>query len=104
MKNATMLYRSPGPEVYEGVPCETVVVDEPEVDAHLAEGWSRNWIEAGEAVKEAAAKLAANEQQLAENEAKLAAAGADDLVGDDAADKPADATASKAKGRGKAAG
>jgi hypothetical protein len=61
------------PEVYEGVPCETIVVDEPEVEAHLAEGWSRNWIEAGEVVKDAAAKLAANEAELAENEAKLAA-------------------------------
>lgn len=76
MKNATMLYRSPGPEVYEGVPCETIVVDEPEVEGYLAEGWHRNWIEAGQAMRDAAAKLAANEQQLAENEAKLAAAAA----------------------------
>lgn len=74
MNNATMLYRAPGPECFEGVACETTIVDEGDVEAHLADGWHRNWIEAGEVVKEAQAKLAANEQAQAEIEAKLAAA------------------------------
>lgn len=74
MNNATMLYRAPGPECFEGVACETTIVDESDVDAHLADGWHRNWIEAGEVVKEAQAKLEANEKQQAEIEAQIATA------------------------------
>jgi hypothetical protein len=65
MQSATMLYRSPGPESFEGVSCETVIVDEHEVEEHLAAGWSRNWIEADAVAKAAAgAKLQANEAEL----------------------------------------
>ena len=65
MKSPTMLYRCPGPLEFEGVACETTIVDEPDVEAALADGWHRNWIEAG------AARLATNEAELAEVEKKL---------------------------------
>lgn len=91
MKNANMLYRCPGAECFEGVSCETVIVDEDEVEAMLAEGWSRDWIRAGEVAKDAAAaQLAANEAEQARIAADLKAAGAqpdeaEDLVGDEPA-------------------
>lgn len=72
MQSPTMLYRCPGPETFEGVSCETTIVDEADVAAHLADGWCRNWIEAGEAVK---AKLQANEAEQVEVAQKLKAAG-----------------------------
>jgi hypothetical protein len=77
MNNPTMLYRCPGPETFEGVACETTVVDEPDVDAMLADGWSRDWIAADAVHKEAAAKLAANEEEQARIAAELAAADPD---------------------------
>lgn len=76
MKAPTMLYRCPGAESFEGVACETTIVDETEVEAKLAEGWHMNWIEAGKAHQEAADKLQANEDEQAEIAKKLAAAGA----------------------------
>lgn len=76
MKSATMLYRCPGPETFEGVSCETTIVDEHEVEEHLAAGWSRNWIEAGEVAKAATGeKLKANEAEQAEVAQQLKAAG-----------------------------
>lgn len=75
MNNPTMLYRSPGSESFEGVSCETSIVEDTDVDAALAEGWSRNWIEAGEAAKaRAEAALKANEEEQARIAAELAAA------------------------------
>lgn len=75
MKTPTMLYRCPGPETFEGVACETTIVDESEVQDKLAEGWHMNWIEAGAAVEGAADKIAANEQEQGEIARKLAEAG-----------------------------
>lgn len=75
MNNPTMLYRCPGSETFEGVSCETTIVDETEVEAHAAEGWHRNWVEADKAHKDAAAQLAANEAEQAEIAKKLAEAG-----------------------------
>jgi hypothetical protein len=46
MKNPRMLYRCPGPQVYEGVACETTIVDESEVEAAQAEGWCFDWMQA----------------------------------------------------------
>jgi hypothetical protein len=46
MKNPRMLYRCPGPQVYEGVACETTVVDESEVEAAKADGWCYDWMQA----------------------------------------------------------
>lgn len=75
MKNPNMLYRSPGPENFEGVSCETTIVEDTDVDAALADGWSLNWIEAGEAAKARDAEaLKANEAEQARIEAELAKA------------------------------
>lgn len=72
MNNGTMLYRSPGPEVFEGIPCETTIVEAEDVEGKLAEGWHRCWPEAGAAAQETAAKLAANEAEQARIAAELA--------------------------------
>jgi hypothetical protein len=74
MQEPTMLYRCPGHEVFEGVSCETTVVDAHEVEDKLAEGWHRDWIAAGAAHQGDAEKLAANEAEQAEIEQKLEAA------------------------------
>lgn len=76
MNNPTMLYRCPGRESFEGVACETTIVDETEVEAKLADGWHTNWIEAGAAHQEAADKLQANEDEQARIAAQLKEAGA----------------------------
>jgi len=60
MNNPTMLYRCPGAQSFEGVSCETTIVDELDVPSALADGWHRNWVEAGRTV---VARLAENEQQ-----------------------------------------
>jgi hypothetical protein len=66
MKNATMLYKSPGPLVFEGVSCETVVVDEVEVDGKIAEGWNRTWHGAEQDAKDrVVSEIAANEAEQA---------------------------------------
>lgn len=76
MQSPTMLYRCPGPETFEGVSCETTIVDEADVAAHFAAGWSRNWIEADEAAKaKVGEKLKANETEQAEVAQQLKAAG-----------------------------
>ncbi|HET8744309.1 MAG TPA: hypothetical protein VFM98_01800 [Ramlibacter sp.] len=54
MKNPHMLYRCPGPEVFEGVQCETVIVEAEEVEAMHAQGWRRDWMQAKAAMQEAA--------------------------------------------------
>lgn len=72
MKSATMLYRCPGPHRNEGVDYDYTVVDESEVDTKLAEGWHRDWMQADQAHK--AARLQANEKELAEVGQKLAQA------------------------------
>lgn len=74
MKNATMLYRCPGPHETEGVRYAYVIVDDAEVQEKLAAGWHADWVAADAAHKAAADKLQANEQELAEVEAKLQAA------------------------------
>jgi hypothetical protein len=77
MKSATMLYRCPGPETFEGVSCETTIVDEYEVEEHVAAGWSRNWIEADELAKAATSeKLLTNETEQKQIEQQLQDAGA----------------------------
>lgn len=94
MKNATMLYRCPGPEEFEGVRCETTVVEAEDVEAAKAEGWRENWVQAAAARDELQAKIAAAEGQQAALAAQMQQAGgdaADDLVGDGPADKPLDA-------------
>lgn len=74
MDNPHMLYRCPGPEKFEGVACETTVVDEADIDAHLADGWHRDWIAADAGHKEAvAAQIAANEAEQERIAAELAA-------------------------------
>jgi hypothetical protein len=78
MKTPNMLYRSPGPLVFEGVSCETTVVDEDDVEAALAEGWNRTWYGAEQDVKDRAAELAANEAEQARIAAELAAVGQGD--------------------------
>jgi hypothetical protein len=65
MNEPTMLYRCPGPETFEGVQCETTIVDATDVEAHLADGWHHNWIEAGHA------QLQANEDEQARVAAEL---------------------------------
>lgn len=72
MNAPTMLYRCPGAQSFEGVSCETAVVDESEVQAKLAEGWHRDWMQADQAHK--AQRLQANEKELAEVGEKLAQA------------------------------
>lgn len=75
MKTPNMLYRCPGPETFEGVACETTVVDEDEVEAKLAEGWHRDWVQAGQVAQEAAAQLQANEEEQKRIAEELAKAG-----------------------------
>lgn len=75
VKYATMIYRCPGPEVFEGVACETAIVEAEDVEAKLAEGWSRNWVLADKVAKDAAAaQLAANEAEQKRIAAELAKA------------------------------
>lgn len=75
MKTPNMLYRSPGPENFEGVSCETVIVDEPDVEAKIAEGWNRTWHGAADdAAARTAAQLKANEEEQARIAAELKAA------------------------------
>lgn len=66
MKNATMLYKSPGPHTTDGISYEYTIVDEHEVEESLAAGWRLTWVDAAQA------RLAENEQALAEVEDKLA--------------------------------
>lgn len=58
MKNPHMLYRCPGSEVFEGVRCETLVVEAEDVEAAKAEGWCCDWIQA----------KAAHDQALADSQ------------------------------------
>lgn len=53
MKTPTMLYRYPGPVNCDGTMCETVIVEESEVDAMLADGWHANFALAKQAHDEA---------------------------------------------------
>lgn len=76
MKNATMLYRCPGPHSTDGIAYDYTVVDGDEVEAKLAEGWHRNWHDADAALKGAAERPAENEQELAEVDEALKDAGA----------------------------
>jgi hypothetical protein len=64
MNNPTMLYRCPGTEVFEGVRCETLIVEAEEVESAKAEGWCSNWIEAAAAQKPDNADPANEEQKL----------------------------------------
>lgn len=75
MNNPHMLYRCPGPEMFEGVRCETTVVEPEAIAEHLDAGWHRDWMAADAAHKDAAAQLAANEAEQARIAAELAAAG-----------------------------
>lgn len=76
MKNPTMLYKSPGAHSTDGVSYDYTIVDADEVEAKLAEGWSGHYLEAAERAKGAdAAQLNANEQELAQVEQQLQAAG-----------------------------
>lgn len=99
MENPTMLYRCPGSETFEGVSCETTIVDEAEVEAHLEEGWRRDWVQADEARKEVAAKLAANEAEQRRIEAELAKSDKGGKKDGDAGDAPK--LQAVHKGRGK---
>lgn len=75
MKTPTMLYICPGQHVTDGVAYDYTVVDESEVESHLADGWHRDWVQADAALKASAAeRLQANERELAEVEQKLQAA------------------------------
>lgn len=96
MKYATMLYRSPGPHTFEGVSCETTIVDEPDVQAMLADGWHRNWIEAAQATT--AAQLQVNEEEQQRIAAQLAGAGQGD--GADLVGEPGPQLKAVHKGRG----
>lgn len=75
MQNATMLYRCPGPHKTDGISYDYTVVDQADVDTALAGGWHRNWIDADQALKGAAEKLAQNEREIAAADTKLQAAG-----------------------------
>lgn len=55
MKNPHMLYRCPGSEVFEGVACETIIVEAEEVEAAKAEGWCSDWMKAKAAYEAAQA-------------------------------------------------
>lgn len=63
MNNPTMLYRCPGPHRTDGVDYDYIVVDEPEVQEKLAEGWHRHYLQADEARKDTEDKLAKNEKE-----------------------------------------
>lgn len=57
-KNATMLYRKGHAERIHGVHVETIIVDEHEVDEHLADGWFRTPSDVKAAADEAAKEAA----------------------------------------------
>lgn len=69
MQEATMLYRAPGPNKLHGHDVEYTVVDAPEVEAKLAEGWFRTAIEAGESYLKALAEKAEAEVEAIEEKA-----------------------------------
>ena len=60
MNNPTMLYRCPGPESFEGVSCETTIVEDTDVDAAKADGWHSDWMQAKAAKDQADAAAAAD--------------------------------------------
>lgn len=63
MRNATMLYKAPGPEPIHGSFLATTIVDADEegaIDAALAEGWFLTTPEAVEAYEAEKAAIAAN--------------------------------------------
>lgn len=53
---ATMLYRPGTAQEFWGIPCDTITVDEPEVEALLADGWHRSPLAFGEVVEPGAAR------------------------------------------------
>lgn len=72
MNNPTMLYRCPGSEEFEGVKCETTVVDEADVAAHKEAGWHSDWMQADAAYRKTiAGAVKANEAEMADIEKKL---------------------------------
>jgi hypothetical protein len=64
MNNPTMLYRCPGPEVFEGVRCETLIVEDEDVQAAKAQGWCSDWMQAAAAQKPENAEPANEAQKL----------------------------------------
>ena len=80
MRNATMLYKAPGPEPIHGSFLATTIVDADEegaIDAALAEGWFLTTPEAVEAyeAEKAAKEAAAEAQQFSGVESAPAAKG-----------------------------
>lgn len=69
MDNATMLYRAPGPEKIHGHDVEYTIVDASKVDEHVALGWFRTAVEAGEAHLKALAEAAEREVEDLEDKA-----------------------------------
>jgi hypothetical protein len=69
MDSPRMLYRCPGPEKFEGVACETTIVEEAEAEAHKAAGWFTTWIEAGEAHVKAAEEAVKREAEELDDKA-----------------------------------
>jgi len=58
MNNGHMLYRCPGSQEFEGVKCETTIVEAEDVEAAKAEGWHVNWIDADRAQQGQGANVA----------------------------------------------
>ena len=69
----TMLFKAPGPCVWEGMEYEYIVVPAADVEAKLAEGWFLTVPEAAAAVRtDTETKLKANQAEQDEIAAKLA--------------------------------
>jgi uncharacterized protein (DUF1697 family) len=69
VQEATMLYRAPGAHQIHGHDVDYIVVDAPQVDEHLAAGWHRSAVAAGEAHQAALAKAAAEAEEAADDNA-----------------------------------
>lgn len=75
----TMLYRAPGPHECDGYRFDFIVVPDAQVEAKLADGWHRSYVDACDTAKgDAAKKLEENEAEQRRIAAELAAAGQDD--------------------------
>ena len=72
----TMLFKCPGPHVWEGMAHDYVVVPDAEIEAKLAEGWHLT-VQAADAVHKDSVEqhLAENEAEQADIAAKLESAG-----------------------------
>lgn len=64
MKNPKMLFKSPGPHNWEGIPHDWMVCESSDVDKYLADGWHSTIFDAVEAAKPAEQKVEPTREEM----------------------------------------